>query len=53
VDLYRVAAILGHSDIRTTRRYAHLAVSDLRAAVATLGSAQRLHREKEGKAVNG
>jgi integrase len=37
VDLYRVGAILGHSDIRTTRRYAHLAVDNLRAAVATLG----------------
>lgn len=53
VDLYRVATILGHADIRTTRRYAHLAVSDLRAAIATLGSAQRLHRAKEEKAVNG
>jgi integrase len=53
VDLYRVGAILGHSDIRTTRRYAHLAVDNLRAAVATLGkSAPRLHREKTEKAVN-
>lgn len=53
VDLYRVGTILGHSDIRTTRRYAHLAVSDLRAAIATLGSAQRLHREKEVKSASG
>jgi len=37
VDLYRVGTILGHSDIRTTKRYAHLAVDDLRAAVNTLG----------------
>lgn len=37
VDLYRVGTILGHSDIRTTKRYAHLAVDDLRTAVATLG----------------
>jgi integrase len=37
VDLYRVGAILGHSDIRTTKRYTHLAVDDLRTAVATLG----------------
>jgi integrase len=36
VDLYRVGTILGHSDIRTTKRYAHLAVEDLRTAVATL-----------------
>jgi integrase len=49
VDLYRVGAILGHSDQRTTKRYAHLAVADLRSAVATLGrgSAQGLHREKD------
>jgi integrase len=54
VDLYRVGAILGHSDIRTTRRYAHLAVDDLRSAVATLGrkSAPTLHTEKARKAVN-
>jgi integrase len=37
IDLYRVGAILGHSDTRTTKRYAHLAVNDLRAAMATLG----------------
>jgi integrase len=54
VDLYRVGAILGHTDIRTTRRYAHLAVADLRTAVANLGrkSAQALHTEKTKKAVN-
>ena len=54
VDLYRVGAILGHSDLRTTRRYAHLAVDDLRSAVATLGkSAPGLHTEKRVKIVNG
>jgi integrase len=37
VDLYRVGTILGHSDIRTTKRYAHLAVDDLRSAVNVLG----------------
>jgi len=37
IDLYRVGAILGHSDQRTTKRYAHLAVDNLRAAIATLG----------------
>lgn len=48
VDLYRVGTILGHSDIRTTRRYAHLAVDDLRTAVAALGrkSAQTVHTEQ-------
>ena len=50
VDLYRVGAILGHSDSRTTKRYAHLAVDDLREAVGKLGrkSAPALHREKTG-----
>lgn len=50
VDLYRVGTILGHSDIRTTRRYAHLAVDDLRTAVAALGrkSAQAVHTAKTG-----
>lgn len=46
IDLYRVGTILGHRDIRTTQRYAHLAVDNLRAAVATLGkSAPALHRK--------
>jgi integrase len=54
IDLYRVGTILGHSDTRTTRRYAHLAVDDLRTAIATLGkSAPGLHRPKDGKIVNG
>jgi integrase len=48
IDLYRVGTILGHSDIRTTRRYAHLAVDNLRAAVAMLGkSAPGLHRAEK------
>ena len=49
VDLYRVGTILGHSDIRTTRRYAHLAVDDLRTAVATLGrkSAPAVHTKDQ------
>jgi integrase len=48
VDLYRVGAILGHTDVRTTQRYAHLAIDNLRAAVATLGkSAPPLHREEK------
>jgi len=52
VDLYRVGTILGHADIRTTKRYAHLAIDDLRSAVAALGkkSAQALHTEKKDKA---
>lgn len=33
VDLYTVGTILGHSDPRTTQRYAHLAVDKLRGAM--------------------
>ncbi len=33
VDLYTVGTLLGHSDTRTTKRYAHLALDSLRAAV--------------------
>lgn len=54
VDLYRVGAILGHSDIRTTKRYAHLAIGDLRNAVAAMGKfAQSLHTGESAKTVNG
>jgi integrase len=50
-----ISTILGHSDIRITKRiYAIYMVDNLRAAMAKLGkSAQRLHRPKDGKAVNG
>lgn len=37
VPLYTVGMILGHSDTRTTKRYAHLAVGDLREAMGKLG----------------
>jgi integrase len=56
MDLFRVGTILGHSDIRTTKRYAHLAVGDLREAVSSsVGrgiSAPGLHRRNLRKAVN-
>jgi integrase len=49
VPIETVSVILGHSDIRITKRiYAHLLVDNLRAGIAKLGkkSAQPLHREK-------
>ena len=33
VDLYKIAALLGHSTIEVTKRYAHLSPDNLRAAV--------------------
>lgn len=34
VDLYRIALLLGHKDLKMTRRYSHLAPEHLQAAVA-------------------
>jgi integrase len=42
VDIYRVGAILGHSNTQTTKRYAHLGVDTLRLAIATLGRKKRV-----------
>jgi site-specific recombinase XerD len=36
VDLYAVAALAGHKDIKMTQRYAHLSPERLRSAVETL-----------------
>lgn len=36
VDLYRVKALLGHSTISTTERYAHLAPNNLQDAISVL-----------------
>lgn len=37
IDLYTVGQVLGHKDPRSTKRYAHLAVSKLAAAVGRIG----------------
>jgi len=41
VDLYTVQRMLGHSTIRVTERYAHLAPQNLHAAAAALNTLQR------------
>jgi len=38
VDLYVVGAVLGHKDPRSTKRYAHLNINSLQAAVRKIGS---------------
>jgi integrase len=37
VDLYTVGAILGHKDLRSTQRYAHLQQQKLAAAISKIG----------------
>lgn len=37
IDLYTVGRVLGHTDPRSTQRYAHLAVDTLAAAVGRIG----------------
>lgn len=46
-SLKHVADLLGHSDVRVTQRYAHLAVADLRRAVARMP--QKRHRKKRAR----
>ncbi len=45
IDLYRISKLMGHSDIRTTEIYAHIAPDDLREAILTLNKAQKRHSE--------
>jgi len=36
VDLHAISTLLGHKDLRMTKRYAHLNVDSLRSAVSVL-----------------
>ncbi len=38
VDLYTISKVLGHSNIATTQRYAHLQVDAQRAALEKIGN---------------
>lgn len=37
VDLHTVGAVLGHRSAASTRRYAHLATDNLKAAIGRIG----------------
>ena len=52
VDLYTVSKLLGHRDMRMTKRYAHLNVDSLRGAISVLNRSATilLHSENEEKA---
>lgn len=43
VDLYRVSRLMGHSSIKVTERYAHLAPVDLKQAINVLEQAAKRH----------
>ena len=47
VPLYTVGEILGHTDKRTTARYAHLAVDNLRVAMDKIAPADVRRRQKQ------
>lgn len=47
VDLYTISKILGHSNIQTTQRYAHLQVDAQRAALSKLSSLVAPARRKK------
>lgn len=42
VDLHTIATLVGHKDLRMTKRYAHLNVESLRNAVAQLDRATKV-----------
>ena len=48
VDLYTVGAVLGHKSSQSTKRYAHLATSSLRAAIGKIG--QKIPHQKKKRA---
>jgi site-specific recombinase XerD len=41
-DLYSVAGLAGHKDIKTTQRYAHLSPEKLRSTIQKLNSGDNL-----------
>lgn len=47
VDLYTVAKVLGHTNIKTTMRYAHLQLEQKRSAMELIGTEidEKLHRD--------
>lgn len=54
VDLYTVSKLLGHKDIKTTTRYAHLEVKQLIKATNIVDQIwQKKHLEKEAESVDG
>lgn len=54
VDIYTVAALAGHKNIRTTQKYAHLSPEKLRADIAVLDKpmTQNSHTEGNGEKNN-
>lgn len=47
IDLHTIAVLMGHKDLRMTRRYAHLNADSLKSAIAVLDSTTILRQSAE------
>jgi site-specific recombinase XerD len=46
VDLHTIGTLLGHKDMRMTKRYSHLNVENLRAAIGKIETTTKLLQQR-------